>query len=294
MNGTLSGANLAHIRKRRLKSQMFGALCGAAAFIAVSILLVLIGKLVLDGINRVSWSFLTSMPSQMFPAKAGIKSSLLGSMWIMALTILFVVPLGVGAAIYLEELQMRENWFTKFVRINIANLAGVPSIVFGMLGLTLFVYVFGFGKSILTGALTMAILVLPMVILVSQEALKAVPKSFREASLAMGTTKWQTVRRVVLPNALPGILTGIILAAARAIGETAPLIVVGAVGLVTFLPDSVDDRYTVLPLQILEWAQHPRAEFKTAAAAAILVLIALLLVLNSAAIIIRARAQKKV
>ncbi|MBX3113478.1 MAG: phosphate ABC transporter permease PstA [Fimbriimonadaceae bacterium] len=280
--------------KRRRKNFIFQSICTFAALLAVSILFILVGKVVMDGMGRVSPKFITSMPSQMFPGKAGILSPLLGSIFVMLLTVLFVVPVGVAAAIYLEEFTAQKTRLVRFIQVNISNLAGVPSIVFGMLGLTVFVVIMGLGKSVLTGALTMSILVLPMVILVTQEALKAVPKHYREASLALGTTQWQTIRRAVLPSALPGILTGIILAASRAIGETAPLIVVGAVGLVTFLPDSLDDRYTVLPLQILDWIGQPRAEFRTAAAAAILVLMALLIILNSAAIIIRARAQKKV
>ena len=281
-------------KKRRRKDSIFKAICAVAALTAVSILVVLIAKVIMDGIGRVSWQFITSMPSQMFPSKAGILGPLVGSLLVMVLTILFVVPVGVAAAIYLEEFTPKKNAFIRFIQVNISNLAGVPSIVFGMLGLAVFVTMMGLGKSVLTGALTMSILVLPMVILVTQEALKAVPKAYREASLALGTTQWQTIRRAVLPSALPGILTGIILAASRAIGETAPLIVVGAVGYLNFVPAKLDDKYTVLPLQILDWIGQPRQDFRIGAAAAILVLMAMLLILNSAAIIIRARAQKKV
>lgn len=283
----------AHTQKRKRRNLIFQSICLFAAFIAVAILCTLIYKVVVDGVGRVSLEFIKANPSQMFPDKAGIWSPLVGSMYIMALTIIFVVPVGVAAAIYLEEFTYRKNRLVRFIQVNISNLAGVPSIVFGMLGLSLFVTIIGLGKSILTGALTMSILVLPMVILVTQEALKAVPKSYREASLALGSTQWQTIRRAVIPRAIPGILTGIILAASRAIGETAPLIVVGAVGLVTFPPDSLDDRYTVLPLQILDWIGQPKEEFRIAAAAAILVLMGLLIVLNSLAIIIRARQQAK-
>ena len=279
--------------KRRRKDKVFQAICLCAAVIAVAILFTLLYKVVSDGIGKVSMNFIKSMPSSFRPATAGIKSPLVGSLYVMLLTLALVVPIGVAAAIYLEEFTPRKNALTRFIQVNIANLAGVPSIVFGMLGLTLFVIMMGLGKSILAGALTMSILVLPMVVLVTQEALKAVPNYYREASMALGTTRWQTIRKVVLPNALPGILTGVILSASRAIGETAPLIVVGAVGLVTFLPDSLDDRYTVLPLQILDWIGQPNREFRPAAAAAILVLMGMLLLLNSLAIVIRARAQKK-
>lgn len=284
----------AHTRARRRKDLIFQGICLFAAVVAVALLLTLIYKVVVDGMPRISWSYLTSFPSRVFPKKAGILSPLVGSVAVMGLTILFVVPIGVAAAIYLEEFNYRKSALVRFIQVNIGNLAGVPSIVFGMLGLSLFVTAMHLGKSVLTGALTMGILVLPMVILVTQEALKAVPKSYREASLALGSTQWQTIRRAVLPRAMPGILTGIILAASRAIGETAPLIVVGAVGLVTFLPDSLSSRYTVLPLQILDWIGQPREDFRIAAAAAILVLMGMLVILNSVAIFIRARYQRKV
>ncbi len=283
-----------HTKKRRRKDEIFKLVCVFAAIVAVAILATLIYKVFVDGIGRVNLDFLRKSPSQAFPKKAGILSPLLGSIYIMLLTILFVVPVGVAAAIYLEEFTIRKNKLVQFIQLNISNLAGVPSIVFGMLGLSLFYTTMQLGKGILTGALTMSFLVLPMVILVTQEALKAVPKSYREAALALGSTQWQTIRKVVLPRALPGILTGIILAASRAIGETAPLIVVGAVGFVTFNPKGLGDRYTVLPLQILDWIGQPREDFRVAAAAAILVLMALLITLNSIAIFIRARHQSKV
>lgn len=277
--------------RRKRKDRLFQILCSVAAAIAVLILATLLVTVFRDGIGNVNWKFMTSNPSSFRPTKAGILSPLQGSLFVMALTIFIVVPVGVAAAVYLEEFTPRKTAFTRFIQTNIGNLAGVPSIVFGMLGLAVFVTMFNLGKSVLAGALTMSILVLPMVVLVTQEALKAVPNSFREASLALGTTRWQTVRKVVIPNALPGILTGIILSAGRAIGETAPLIVVGAVGLVTFPPTSVQSRYTVLPLQILDWVGQPNPAFRPKAAAAILVLVSMLMVMNSVAIIIRARSQ---
>ncbi|MBL8068538.1 MAG: phosphate ABC transporter permease PstA [Armatimonadetes bacterium] len=284
----------AHTKRRRRQDRVFQFLCLFAAVAAVAILVTLITKVVADGAPRVNWHFVSEFPSRIFPKKAGILSPLAGSVAVMVLTILFVVPVGIAAAIYLQEFNYRKGPLVRFIQVNIGNLAGVPSIVFGMLGLSLFVTAMHLGKSILTGALTMGILVLPMVILVTQEALKAVPNSYREASLALGSTQWQTIQKAVLPRAMPGILTGIILAASRAIGETAPLIVVGAVGLVTFLPDSLQSRYTVLPLQILDWIGQPREDFRIAAAAAILVLMGMLIVLNSVAIFIRARYQSKV
>lgn len=290
--GKFSAAHYPGRAKRDRFDRFFKGLCLAACMAACLILVVLLGKLLFDGLPRISGEFLTRPPSEI-ARRAGILTPLMGSLFVMLLTMAFVVPVGVAAAIYLEELTPKKTPFIRFIQLNIANLAGVPSIVFGMLGLALFVVLMGMDKHILTGALTMGILVLPMVILVSQEALKAVPRNYREASLAMGCTTWQTVRRIVLPVALPGILTGVILAAARAIGETAPLIVVGAVGLVTSLPTSVTDRYTVLPLQILDWSQRPSPDFRTNAAGAIVALMLMLLILNSAAIIIRARAQRR-
>lgn len=277
-------------RRKRIDG-FFKSLCLLASLVAVVILATLLITVFRDGIGRVSMQFLTSMPSSFMPKKAGIQSPLIGSIYVMILTMLIVVPVGIAGAVYLQEFTPKKNAFTRFIQVNISNLAGVPSIVFGMLGLTLFVIFLSLGKSILAGALTMSILVLPMVVLVTQESLKAVPNAYREASLALGTTRWQTIRKIVLPSAIPGILTGIILAAGRAIGETAPLIVVGAVGMVTFLPSKVTDRYTVLPLQILDWIGQPNKDFRPAAAGAILVLVAMLVVLNSVAILIRARSR---
>ncbi|MBX3112480.1 MAG: phosphate ABC transporter permease PstA [Fimbriimonadaceae bacterium] len=280
------------LRRRRRADKLFGSLCLLAAAFAVAVLVVIIGKLLVDGAARLRPDFLTTFPAPR-PEKAGILSPIVGSLWVMGLTLLFTVPVGIAAAVYLEEFTSRKTRLTEFIQINIANLAGVPSIVFGMLGLGVFVAVMGLDFNILAGSLTMSILVLPMVIIVSQEAIKAVPRSYREASLALGCTKWQTIVRVVLPNAMGGILTGIILAASRAIGETAPLIVVGAVGYVTFLPQDVTSRYTVLPLQIFDWITRPAPGFKPLVAAAIIVLVASLVLLNSVAIIIRARSQPK-
>jgi phosphate transport system permease protein len=277
---------------RKVKNRIFTVVCLGATILAILILVVLLGKLVFDGAKRLNWSFISNFAS-MFPAKSGIKQSLVGSLFIMALTALITVPVGVAAAIYLEEFTIRKNRITQFIQLNIANLSGVPSIVYGLLGLAMFVTLLGLGKSILAGALTMSILILPMVILVSQEALKAVPNSFREGSMALGATRWQTIRRQVLPAAMPGILTGVILSLSRAIGETAPLITVGAIGFGTSLPKSLSDRYTVLPIQIFQWSTRPQAAFHENAAAAILVLMVMLLAMNSVAIVLRARALKR-
>lgn len=289
MSAERFASNPARRARRRMADRVFALVCFLAAAVAATIIIVILGKLLIDGLPRLSLEFLTRMPSQIRPEKAGVLSALVGSLYIMGLTALFAVPVGVAAAVYLEEFVQRKTRLSNLIEVNIANLSGVPSIVYGMLGIAVFVIWMRLDRSLLAGALTMSLLILPLVILVSREALRAVPGSFRDASLALGATRWQTIRRVVLPQATPGILTGIVLALSRAIGETAPLIVVGAVGLVTFLPRGVGDRYTVLPLQILDWSSQPKQAFHEAAAGAILVLMALLLLMNSFAIILRSR-----
>jgi phosphate transport system permease protein len=204
------------------------------------------------------------------------------------------VPIGVAAAVYLEVFTSSRNRLASFIQLNISNLAGVPSIVYGLLGLAVFVRTMALGRSVLAGALTLAVLVLPMIIVVSQEAIKAVPRLYSEGSLALGATRWQTVFRQLLPVAMPGIITGIILSVSRAMGETAPLITIGAVTVIRQVPEDLDSKFTVLPIQIFDWSSRPQVGYHEAAAAAIIVLVAMLLLLNSAAIIIRARSQKKV
>jgi len=276
---------------RRFKNRLFSALCLLSIGIAGIALIYLLTTIVLDGAPRLSAAFFTEFPSRL-PARAGIKAALFGTLWVIGLSALVAVPVGVAAAIYLEELAHRRNRLTAFIQLNISNLAGVPSIVYGLLGLALFVRWLAFDRSILSGALTMALLILPMIILVTQEALKTVPKSLRDGSLALGATKWQTVRKQVLPIAAPGIFTGIILAVSRAIGETAPLITIGA-ATAWFVPTKISDGFTVLPIQIFDWSSRPQKGFHENAAAAILVLLIALLMLNSIAIFLRARAQKR-
>lgn len=237
--------------------------------------------------------FLQSFGSR-FPEKAGIKAAIWGSLWTIIVTIAIAVPIGVAAAVYLEVFTSSRNKLASFIQLNISNLAGVPSIVYGLLGLAVFVRMLGLGRFVLAGGLTLAILVLPMVIVVSQEAIRAVPRLYTEGSLALGATKWQTVFRQLLPCAMPGIITGIILSVCRAMGETAPLITIGAVAVIRQVPDGLDSKFTVLPMQIFDWSSRPQVGYHEAAAAAIIVLVAMLLVLNSAAIVIRARSQKKV
>lgn len=276
---------------RKAKDRIFLILCAGATILAAVLLVLLLASIAQKGFTRLNWTFLTSPPSSR-PARAGIITPLMGSLWVIALTGLIAVPIGVAAAIFLEEYTKRKNRFTNFLQLNISNLAGVPSIVYGLLGLAIFVRTMSLGPSILSGALTMALLILPMIIIVSQESLRAVPSSFREASLALGATEWQTIRRQVLPSALPGILTGVILALSRAIGETAPLIVVGAVTYIAQTPQSIKDRFSVLPIQIFDWTSHAKSGFHDAAGSAIIVLLIALLSMNAIAIILRTRAQK--
>lgn len=244
-----------------------------------------------DGAHRIDWTFLTSYPSRR-AERAGISHAVIGSLYVIVLTALLALPLGVAAAVYLEEYGGRSR-LARLIELNIANLAAVPSIIYGLLGLGLFVRTLGLGRSVLAGAATLALLALPVVILSTREALRTVPSSIREGSYALGATKWQTIWHQVLPMALPGIMTGLILAMSRAIGETAPLITIGALTYVPFAPDSLWSPFTVLPIQIFNWVSRPQAAFKANAAAGILVLLALLLTMNAVAVVLRDRAQRR-
>lgn len=276
---------------RWLKDRLFTIVCFISTMVGVLLLFLLLWDVFTRGLPWLSWDFLTSFPSR-FPERAGIRSALFGSIWLILLTAAFAVPIGVGAAIYLEEYAPK-NRLTKIIEINISNLAGVPSIVYGILGLTLFVRTLLLGRSLLAGALTMALLILPIIIISSQEALRAVPRSIREASYALGATRWQTIRHQVLPAARPWILTGNILALSRALGETAPLIMVGALSFVAFVPHTPLDPFTALPIQIFSWVGRPQEEFASLAAAGIIVLMAFLLTMNATAIILRNRYQRR-
>lgn len=282
------------LARRHLKGRLFQAIAFAAICVGLIMLALLFYDVLRDGLGRLSWQFLTSFPSRR-PERAGILSALVGSVFMVSLMTVFAFPIGVGAAIYLEEYAPK-NWLTDLIQINVANLAGVPSIIYGLLGLEIFarwLAAYTGGRSILTGSLTMALLILPIVIVSAREAIRAVPDDIRLAALALGATKWQTVRSHVLPYAMPGILTGIILAISRAIGETAPLITIGALTYVAFLPDSLKSQFTVLPIQIFNWVSRPQAGFHTNAAAAIIVLLAVLLSLNALAIFLRYRFEQR-
>ncbi len=277
----------------KLVDRFFKLAALAATIVGLVFLFTLVWDIAHDGAGRISWSFLTSFPSRR-PERAGILSALVGTIWIMGLTAVFAFPIGVGAGVYLEEYTKKKNWITRLIEINIANLAGVPSIIYGLLGLGIFVRALSLERSLLTGALTLTLLILPIIIISTREALKAVPFSIREASYALGATRWQTTYRQVLPVALPGILTGTILALSRAIGETAPLITIGALTYIAFLPESVFDPFTVLPIQIFNWVSRPQKGFAVNAAAAIIVLLFLTLILNSIAIYLRHRFQRRI
>ncbi len=277
----------------KLVDRFFKLAALAATIVGLVFLFTLVWDIAHDGAGRISWSFLTSFPSRR-PERAGILSALVGTIWIMGLTAVFAFPIGVGAGVYLEEYTKKKNLITRLIEINIANLAGVPSIIYGLLGLGIFVRALSLERSLLTGALTLTLLILPIIIISTREALKAVPFSIREASYALGATRWQTTYRQVLPVALPGILTGTILALSRAIGETAPLITIGALTYIAFLPESVFDPFTVLPIQIFNWVSRPQKGFAVNAAAAIIVLLVLTLILNSIAIYLRHRFQRRI
>lgn len=332
---------------RHTLNSLFSYLCLGLTWLGVVVLVILLASVAKQGVGYLNLNFLSSFPSR-FPDQAGIKAALFGTLWLIAMTALFAIPVGVGAAVYLEEYSERGPVST-FIEVNISNLAGVPSIVYGMLGLILFVrgkigvvlsLIAGLGllvslvalalsallksetlikyrsemstgalvstfmgllslvnwtldRSIVSGALTMSLLILPVIITASREALRAVPNSLRLAAFGLGATRWQVVRHHVLPAAIPGILTGVILSLSRAIGETAPLIMIGALTFVAYVPEGPMDDFTVLPIQIYNWASRPEHEFHALAAAAILVLLVVLLVMNALAVFIRWKFERK-
>ena len=288
----------AGLARRHRTDRLFAVLGLGATLLGLVVLVALVVDVVGDGAPRLGWDFLTSFPSRK-PEQAGIKSALVGSIWLLFLTGLFAFPIGLATAVYLEE-YVHGGRLRALIEINIANLAGVPSIIYGLLGLEIFVRIMSpitGGRSVLAGSLTMALLVMPIVIIASREALRAVPDTLRLGGFALGASQWQVVSRIVIPAALPGVLTGTILALARAVGETAPLITMGALTYIAFLPElsleGLRTPFTVLPIQIFNWVSRPQAGFHVNAAAGILVLLALLLVMNAGAIILRNRYQKR-
>lgn len=298
MSRTLVASHDPHLARRRAIERWFLHCGRAATFFGVAVLAVLLLDVLIDGLPRLGWEFLTSFPSRR-PSQAGIYSAFIGSIWLLVLTACFAFPLGVGAALYLEEYASRGP-LQRIIEVNIANLAGVPSVIYGLLGLELFVRVLHpltGGRSVLAGSLTMSLLVMPILIIASREALRAVPDSLRQGGYALGATRWQVVSRLVIPSALPGILTGTILALARAIGETAPLITIGALTYVAFVPElslsGLQTPFTALPIQIFNWISRPQTEFHVNAAAGIVVLLVVLIAMNAAAVVIRNRTQRR-
>lgn len=278
------------IAARRRAGRVFIALCYAATALGILSLIVLLADVAVRGVPQLSWDFLTGYPSRL-ASRSGVLSALVGTFYLAIIVIVVAFPLGIATAIWLEE-YAPPGRLRRILETNIGNLAGVPSIIYGMLGLAVFVRFFALERSVLAGGLTIAVLVLPIVIINAQEALRAVPSSIRQASFALGATRWETVRYHVLPAATPGILTGTILALSRAMGEAAPIILISSIAFIAFLPNSLLDSFTVLPIQIFIWVSKPQAEFHAIAASAIIVLLALLLTLNMAAIILRDRARR--
>ncbi|WP_042163562.1 phosphate ABC transporter permease PstA [Paenibacillus gorillae] len=291
MSPIFQDANRQQIANRRRKDVIIHLLFIVATSIGVLALCALIIDILMDGLSRLQPDLFTNFPSRK-AAGSGMKSAIVGSIYMLIIMLPVSFILGVGAAIYLEE-YAGKNRFTRLIQLNISTLAGVPSIVYGILGLTLFVRLLALERSLLAGAFTMTLLVLPIIIVSAQEAIRAVPKSRRDASFALGATKWQTVSRSVIPSSISGILTGVILAMSRAIGETAPLVMIGAMTYINFLPTSLKDSFTVMPIQIYNWISKPQLEFKELAASGIIVLLALLLIMNFSAILLRNKYQKK-
>ena len=278
---------------RTLKDLVFRTFMFAGIGIALGVLATLLITVVSEGSPRLSWDLIRNMPSAR-PARAGIQSAIMGSLWVVGVTAIISLPLGVAAAVYLEEFARKDRWYNRLIELNVQNLAAVPSVVFGILGLAFIKRgALSLGSTVLTAALVLTMLVLPTVVIVSREAIRAVPDSFRQGSLALGATQWQTVLRQVLPNALPGIMTGAILSVSRALGESAPLLMLGALTFVTFNPSALDSQYTVLPIQIFSYISNAKKEFEPLAAASIVVLLIMLLALNAAAIFLRNKYQKR-
>ena len=276
----------------RIKDKLFQVFGIACTLVGLVVLAILIYNIIEEGAARIDWDFMTNLASRR-ASKAGIFTAVMGTIWILVLTTLIAFPLGVAAGIYLEEYGKKTR-LASLLEINIANLAGVPSIIYGLLGLEIFVRMFKLGGSLLAGSLTLSLLILPIIIVATRESLRAVPSSLRDASMALGASKWQTIWNQTLPASIGGILTGVILAISRAIGETAPLIVVGALAYVPFAPKSPMDEFTVMPIQIFNWVSRPQHEFAINAAAAIIILLLITFIMNGVAVYFRNKWQKKV
>lgn len=276
----------------RFKDKAFSVIGITSTLVGLILLIIFIGDIVIEGVQRIDWDFLTSLPSRK-PERAGIFTAMMGTVWILVLTTLISFPIGVAAGVYLEEYSTKGR-LSRILEINISNLAGVPSIIYGLLGLEIFARVFGLGASVLAGSMTLSLLILPIIIVATRESIKAVPQSIRDASFALGASKWQTTYFQVLPASFGGILTGVILALSRAVGEAAPLIVVGALAYVPFAPKTPMDNFSVLPIQIFNWISRPQHGFMVNAAAAIIVLLSITFIMNGIAIYLRNKWQKRV
>ena len=292
---TTSNAAAPLIRRRRGREILFRTALQLCLLIAFAALIALLSWVLIKGWNRLDARLWQNMPTSLTSRldTAGVQSALTGTLWVISLTAVICLPIGIASAIYLEEYADNTRWYNRVLELNIQNLAGVPSIIFGILGLGIVARTLGLGFSVITAAIVLSLLVLPVVIIATREAIRAVPQSIRQASYALGATKWQTVSRQVLPAAVPGIATGSILALSRAIGEAAPLLVLGAVTFITFNPDSITDRYSTLPIQIYAFIGRPQEEYTELAAAAIVLLLAIVLVMNSIAILVRNRFEKR-
>jgi phosphate transport system permease protein len=281
-------------RSTRIWEAVFAACLISSILACLAVLVVLLVQVFSEGLGSLSLSFLTDTPSRIDPASSGIGPALMGTIWLMVVCTAFIIPVGVATAVYLEEYANRDRWFNRFIEVNIQNLAAVPSIVYGVLGLAFLVRgPLSLGHVLLAGGLTLGLLVLPVLIVAGREAIRAVPPSIREGSMALGATRWQTIWKQVLPAALPGIATGGILSLSRAIGETAPLIVIGAAAFSTSAPSGIFDDVTALPIQIFSWISEPQDEYKSLAAAGIIVLMVILLAMNAVAVWLRNRYEKK-
>ena len=277
---------------RQIKETFFLYLFLSSVIIGILALSVLLIDVLIDGLPYLNWDFLTNYASRK-PLNSGILAPLAGTVWVVLLTAIFTVPIGIATAIYLEEFA-KKGRFIRLIELNISNLAGVPSVIYGLLGLAVFVqFLFDGSRNLISGALTLTLLILPIVIIASQEAIKAVPSSFKDAGYAMGATRWQVVKNVVLPQAIPGMMSGIILALSRAIGEAAPILMISSLVWVTFVPTTPNSKFTVLPLQIYTWVSQPQEDFRSIAAAGIIVLLVILLIMNSIAVKLRNKYQQR-
>ncbi|MBL6964029.1 MAG: phosphate ABC transporter permease PstA [Bacteroidetes bacterium] len=281
------------LKINRLKDSSFKIWGIISTLIGLILLVIFIGDILDDGLKRLNWDFITSLPSRK-PERAGIYTALMGTLWILIMTAIIAFPIGIAAGIYLEEYGNKKSFLSRLLEINISNLAGVPSIIYGLLGLEVFVRMLKMGPSLLAGSLTLALLILPIIVVATRESLKAVPDSIREASFGMGATKWQTIWMNLLPASMGGVLTGVILALSRAVGETAPLIVIGALAYVPFAPSGPMDEFSVLPMQIFNWVSRPQHGFVINSAAAIIVLLTITIIMNGIAVYLRNRWQRKI